>query len=1121
MDLDKTQLTQEQKLQLTRLIGKYRPVFAKDITELGEYDKMQHIIDTGDANPIRQRCYKTSPHMKKIIGDHIDKMCDAGIIEQSTSQWQSPVVMVKKRDGSYRFAVDYRALNKITKPISLPMMSFENVVESLGDGKAKIFSVLDCASGFWQIKLDPSTAHKTAFVSHKGVYQFRRLPFGLMNSPSVFSLAVGDALRKMNWKNLLIYVDDLCIFSKDFDSHLIHLEEVFKALQKANLKIKPEKCQFAKPKIHYLGHIISADGIQVNPDKMAAVKTFPTPKNQKKVRAFLGLCNYYRKFIKGFAHIAVPLNNLLKINEQKFKWTENCENAFNTLKTALTSEPIVLQYPNFDKPFILSTDASDFSIGFILGQEDDSGREKVIAYGGKALNKHQRNYHISEKECLAVFEGIKHYNHFLEGHEFKVITDHEALTHLMEKKEPRNRLGRWVAELQTHNFKIVYRKGQKHTNADGISRREYDDVNQPVTATAPNTIQIPEKISDVATLHKEQYQEYKLFFDKPHKPQVAECNSLQAMMNGEATFLDVRPLDLIHEMQHISSDDLRKLQRDDPELLPFFKHREEGSLPNDENKANFYAAEARHHVIEDGVLYHKMVKQGKGHKSERTVSQLVIPATLRDDVMRSFHDAKLGGGHQGIERTRELIKRKYYWHKMDADIEFYVKSCDICQRTKQLYHGYRAPLRPLPVEDLFQRWHMDILGPLPESQGYKYIILFVDSFSKWCEAFPMKTQLATEVADILYNEIICRYGAPSSILSDRGKNFVSSVIAELCKMFQITRSLTSSYHPATNAQCERLNSVIAKGLRAYTEKRKQKDWVKHLPSVMSAYRMANSSTTGMSPYFIMFGKEGQLPFDVAYKPPDSIRKDYHEYLTERHAVQAEARKEAKENTTNQQQKYKLQYDKKSKRPKFKLGDKVWLFCQKIDCGLSRKLSDKWLGPYLIVALFDDFTFKLQDINTRECLASRVHANRLKIFFDQSKRPTNRPLYVSPHNNLGAHLLEETQISTPIQSQQNHTQSNTNQSLEGTPLENTPTQTKEKYTKEEIDRIIKCVKNKGQYQYRIKFKDSTRDQEWQFADMLPQQLIDEFHVNCNQRGRKRKRVVPQKYYTFRYQNQNSC
>ena len=816
-DLDRADLTDIQKGNLVRLLASNRSVFAKDITELGESNCFPHYIDTGDAPPIRQRPYKTSPHMKNIIGNHIDEMEKANIIEPSVSQWQSPVVMIKKQDGSYRFAVDYRQLNKVTKPVNLPMMSFESVVEALGDGRGKIFSVLDCASGFWQVKLDPATAEKTAFTSHRGVYQFRRLPFGLMNSPSAFSLVMGEALRSMNWKNLLIYVDDLCVFSSDFDSHLVHLEQLFQLLSKANLKLKPQKCQFAKPQIHYLGHVISAKGIQVNPDKMSAVKTFPTPKNQKDVRGFLGLCNYYRKFIKGFSHLATPLNNLLKKSDDKFKWSPECQTAFDGLKNALTSEPVVLAYPDFEKPFIVSTDASNLSIGYILSQEDDQGRERVIAYGGKSLNKHQANYTISEKECLAIFEGIKYFNHFLEGHEFTVITDHDALRWLYDKKEPRNRLGRWVTELQSHNFKVKHREGKKHINADALSRRTYEIAKeeQIIQKTEnSNKVSLPEKISDVAAITSAEFIELRFTEKTQHTASTAVCNSLQAMMNSEAEFLNAPPIALIEELQNVSQPEMSKLQREDPDLKLFFEHKKANILPTEPSKANFIATEARHHSISDGILYHNMVKQGKGTAKERTIQQLVIPSKLRDDILRSFHDAKLGGGHQGIERTRELIKRKYYWHKMDSDIETYVKSCDVCQRTKQLYHGYRAPLRPLPVEDIFSRWHMDILGPLPSSNGYKHIILFVDSFSKWCEAFPLKTQKATEVAEVLYNEIICRYGAPKSILSDRGKNFMSAVVQELCKMFQITRSHTSSYHPATNAQRERLNSVIAKGLRS-------------------------------------------------------------------------------------------------------------------------------------------------------------------------------------------------------------------------------------------------------------------------------------------------------------------
>ena len=256
------------------------------------------------------------------------------------------------------------------------------------------------------------------------------------------------------------------------------------------------------------------------------------------------------------------------------------------------------------------------------------------------------------------------------------------------------------------------------------------------------------------------------------------------------------------------------MQRKDPELSLMIKYLEDRELPEDRKVAHRLSVEANEYVLENGVLFHLYYPRGKGPKSERVIKQLAVPHSLRNDVLLAYHDALLAG-HQGIKRTYHAIRLKYFWVGMYEQIWYYVKSCETCARAKRDKHHRDAPLKPLPVEDVFSRIHMDILGPLPKTKnGYRYILLIVDSFSKWCEAFPLATYDAGEVARVLYNEFICRYGAPECILTDRGQNFVSLLIKELYNIFQITKIQTTSYHPSGNAACERLNDNIASAMRA-------------------------------------------------------------------------------------------------------------------------------------------------------------------------------------------------------------------------------------------------------------------------------------------------------------------
>lgn len=371
----------------------------------------------------------------------LDEMLEADIIEESTSMWQSPVVMVKKKNGQLRFAVDYRKLNAVTKQHTFPLPRLEDVFDTIGISKANIFSTLDLASGFWQIPMDPETAHKSAFVTPTGVYQWKRMPFGLVNAPASFQALMTQVLRGLNWKFCLVYVDDILVFSNSFEQHIHHLHQIFSRLENAGLTLKPSKCSFALQKVHYLGHVITKDGVQVDVTKTDAVKSFPIPKCTKDVRSFLGLCNYYRKFIKNYSTIISPLTSLLR-KEIKFEWSDDCQYAFDQLKIALTSPP-VLAYPDNSKTFTLTTDASGTALGFVLGQFDDKGKERVIAFGGRSLNKFERNYSISERECLAIIEGIKSYHVYLADKPFIVFTDHSALKWLQSVKHDTGRLARW------------------------------------------------------------------------------------------------------------------------------------------------------------------------------------------------------------------------------------------------------------------------------------------------------------------------------------------------------------------------------------------------------------------------------------------------------------------------------------------------------------------------------------------------------------------------------------------------------------------------------------------------------------------------------------------------------
>ena len=374
-------LSPAENSQLYDLLESYSDVFAKSSLDLGRTSLIQHEIDTGDARPIKQAPYRVSQAQRQEIDTHITNKLDQNIIDVSASPWSSPVVLVKKKDGTTRFCIDYRKLNSVTRNDSYPIPRIDDALVSLHG--SRYFTTLDLQSGYHQVDMHPDSKEKTAFISHAGLFHFNVLSFGLTNAPPNFQRLMNRVLHGPTWKICLIYIDDIIVFSSTFVEHLARLSLVLDRLREANLKLKPSKCDFARTVVNFLGFKVSAEGIFPQKEKIEAVKSFPVPKSVKEVRSFLGLCNYYRRFVEGFAQIASPLNKLTRKNVP-FVWSSECQTAFEELKRRLCAPPI-LAYPNFSLPFHLYTDASQTAIGYILGQTVE-GREVVIAYGGRELS---------------------------------------------------------------------------------------------------------------------------------------------------------------------------------------------------------------------------------------------------------------------------------------------------------------------------------------------------------------------------------------------------------------------------------------------------------------------------------------------------------------------------------------------------------------------------------------------------------------------------------------------------------------------------------------------------------------------------------------------------------------
>ena len=390
----------------------------------------------------------------------------AGIIERSTSPWASPVVLVKKKSGDWRFCLDYRLLNNTCYKDAYPLPRIDDCLDAVRG--SSWFSTLDLASGYWQVSVHPDDREKTAFVTMQGLYQFKVMPFGLANAPATFERLMERVLAGLQWEICLVYLDDIMVFAQNFEEHMSRLSLVLDRVRQAGLKISPKKCDLFKKEVAFLGHIVGNEGISTDPKKIEAVSEWPRPKNATEVRSFLGLCSYYRKFVKGFADIAKSLHKLTG-NDSEFHWTEDCEKAFTNLKERLTTAPI-LGFPLDETPFILDTDASGLAIGSVLSQLVE-GQERVVAYYSRTLSDPERNYCVTQRELLAVVMSLKHFHHYLYGRPVVIRTDHGALKWLTNFKRPEGQLARWLEVVNTYNFTIQHRPGRQHNNADALSRR--------------------------------------------------------------------------------------------------------------------------------------------------------------------------------------------------------------------------------------------------------------------------------------------------------------------------------------------------------------------------------------------------------------------------------------------------------------------------------------------------------------------------------------------------------------------------------------------------------------------------------------------------------------------------
>lgn len=469
-------LPESDKKKINKLLQEFSDIFANSTSELGKTNLVEHEIDVQGAKPIKCKPYRVSHIEREIINDQINEMLENKIIEPSTSPWGFPVVLTKKKDGKMRFCVDYRKLNEVTKKCNYPIPNIDDVMTYIGHD-SQYYSTLDLTSGYWQVAVKEECKEYTAFIAQgQGQYQFNVMPFGLCCAPGTFQALMDKLFSDMKWKDILIYLDDIIIFSRTVEEHIEKLKRVFQRLREAGLTLKPSKCHYLKKEIEILGFKVNAEGISVDQNKINGIANMPTPKSVKEVQRFLGMCNYYRKFIKNFSAIARPLHEVTK-RKLKFEWSKEQEQAFNMLKEKMTTTPVLRRFdPNKDCE--LRVDASLQGLGAVLLQVGEDQQSHPIAFVSRSLTKNERNLGITELECLGCVWALSYLRHLVHGRHVKIVTDHSAIRWLKSIKDPTGKLARWAIKLSEFQYTVVHRSGSKHKDADCLSRNPVAEGNE-------------------------------------------------------------------------------------------------------------------------------------------------------------------------------------------------------------------------------------------------------------------------------------------------------------------------------------------------------------------------------------------------------------------------------------------------------------------------------------------------------------------------------------------------------------------------------------------------------------------------------------------------------------------
>jgi len=813
----------EHQERMAKLLARYPSAFSKELRkrtpeQLAKSIKCEVRLRDPNCRPIRSRERRRSPKDEAALRQYTQEMLDLGIIQPSNSEWVSQPVMVQKvRDGvvldEKRPCWDFRGPNDLIVGDAHPLPLPENLFAQL-EGQ-RVFSKMDLTKGFWQIPMHENSKQILAMSTPLGLMEPNSMPFGMKNAPAVFQREMQRVLKERLGRGVLVFIDDILIYTKTVEEHEEMVEWVLQRLSDEGYYANPDKCEFFQREVSFLGHVVSERGVAVQQHKVRAVNEWPVPENKKQVRAFLGLTGYYHKFIPRYSEIALPLTNLTKDNVA-FSWSVVEHQAFIRLQQKLTTAD-VLAHPNPLKQYRLHTDASGYAVAAVLSQEQDDGTIRPIAYHSKKMSPAETRYPVHDQELLAIVRAVEQWRCYLEGspHPILILTDHRGLEWISTKSELTGRQARWVEQLAELSYEVKWVQGKDNEAADALSRRA--DLEAEVA--------------------KDVEEDRKAGLAEPGSWTSAAITTQSAAGQGQSAQL-ARPR-LHIQLGAVPEVATAPVWQTTIQALPF-KEKLQRAAAEDE----WYTAMMQKADPDDGLL------RGDGLLWTAD-GRVYVPDDVgcRNDLLHEVHDSPTGG-HLGQRKTLARLQSLCFWPGMSRDVDDYVRGCVRCAQVKPSQQSPAGLLHPLPIPSRpWETISIDFIGPLPRTSDYKDMILVVgDKFSKMAHFIPT-TQNATskETAKLLIARVFSLHGVPTTIISDRDPRFTAKLWREVMKALGTKLAMSSSWHPQTDGQTERLNRILEVALRLYAAK-SGVDWAEWLPLVEAHYNSSRHESTGKTPF---------------------------------------------------------------------------------------------------------------------------------------------------------------------------------------------------------------------------------------------------------------------------------